>query len=75
MRISKKRKKYGLRKEGLKQAFVDIPVGDIRSFSLEDVNVSSFRARAGELNIIAGYTKYSVSVDNMTQTLRVKNNG
>jgi hypothetical protein len=64
-----------LRKQGLKKAFTDIPVGDIRSFPLEDVNVSSFRARAGELNTAVGYTKFSVSVDTMTQTLRVRNNG
>ena len=69
------RQAYGLRKDGLKQAFVDISVGDIRTFPLEDVNVSSFRQRAGELNRKAGYTKYSVSVDMMTQTLRVRNNG
>lgn len=75
MRQTKKRQKYGLRKGGLKDAFTGISKGDIRSFPLEDVNVSSFRARAGELNTAAGYTKYSVSVDNMTQTVRVMNNG
>lgn len=75
MRTTKKRKAYGLRKGGLKEAFIGIRKGDIRSFPLEDVNVSSFRARAGELNKAAGYTKYSVSVDNMTQTVRVMNNG
>ena len=71
----KKRQKYGLRTGGLKEAFSNISVGDIRSFPLEDVNVSSFRTRAAELNIAAGYTKYLVSVDNMTRTLRVMNNG
>ena len=59
----------------MKEAFTGINKGDIRSFPLEDVNVSSFRTRAGELNRDAGYTKYSVSIDNMTQTLRVMNNG
>lgn len=73
--MKKKRQKYGLRKGCMKEAFTDIKAGDIRSFPLEDVNVSSFRTRAGELNTLAGYTKYSVSVDNMTQTLRVMNNG
>lgn len=59
----------------MKEAFSGIKVGDIRTYPLEDVNVSSFRSRAGELNKAAGYTKYSVSVDNLTQTLRVMNNG
>lgn len=71
----KKRKKYGLRKGCMKEAFTNIKAGDIRSFPLDDVNVSTFRTRAGELNAAAGYTKYSVSVDNMTRTLRVMNNG
>ena len=75
MKATKKRQKYGLRKGGLKEAFIGIRKGDIRSFPLEDVNVSSFRARAGELNTAVGYTKFSVSVDTMTQTLRVRNNG
>lgn len=59
----------------MKEAFTNIKAGDIRSFPLDDVNVSTFRTRAGELNAAAGYTKYSVSVDNMTRTLRVMNNG
>ena len=70
-----KRKKYGLRRGCLKDVFSNIAEGDIKSYPLEDVNVSSFRARAGELNRMAGYTKFSVSVDTLTQTLRVVNNG
>ncbi len=70
-----KRQKYGLRKGCLKEAFSNIEVGDIRSFPLDEVNSTSFRTRAGELNRAAGYTKYSVSVDSLTQTLRVRNNG
>ena len=69
------RQKYGLRKDGLKEAFTNIPTGDIRSYPLVDSNVSSFRTRATEWNKKAGYTKYSVSVDMMTGTLRVRNNG
>lgn len=59
----------------MKEAFTGIKAGDIRTFRLEDVNVSSFRTRAGELNSAAGYTKYSVSIDSLTGTLRVANNG
>lgn len=73
--MKKKRQKYGLRKGGLKEAFTNIRVGDIRSFPLEDVNWNSFRTRAAELNRAVGHTKYSVSVDSLTQTLRVINNG
>ena len=75
MRITKKRQKYGLRKGCIKEAFSGIKAGDIRSYPLAEVNVSSFRTRAGELNRVAGYTKYSVSVDNMTGLVRIMNNG
>ena len=70
----KKRKKYGPRKGCLKAAFESIKKGDIRSYPLDEVNVSSLRTRAGELNMAAGYTKYSVGVDNMTHTVRVMHN-
>ena len=75
MRTTKKRQKYGLRKGCMKEAFSGIKAGDIRSYPLEEVNVSSFRTRAGELNKAAGYTKYSVSVDNMMGLVRIMNNG
>jgi hypothetical protein len=75
MKTMKRRKKYGLRKGCLKEAFTSIKAGDIRTYPLGEVNVSSFRTRAGELNAIAGYTKYSVSIDSLTQTLRVMNRG
>lgn len=71
----RKRDKYGLRKGSLKEAFSGIEGGGIRSFQLEDVNVASFRTRAGELNRDAGYTKYSVSVDKVAGALRLINNG
>ena len=75
MRTTKKRQKYGLRKGCIKEAFSGIKAGDIRSYPLAEVNVSSFRTRAGELNRAAGYTKYSVSVDNMMGLVRIMNNG
>lgn len=59
----------------MKEAFTGIKAGDIRSYPLDEVNVSSFRTRAGELNRAAGYTKYSVSVDSMTGLVRIMNNG
>lgn len=71
----RKRKPYGLRKGYLKDLFTNIAAGDVRIFPLDEVNVSSCRSRATELNMAAGYTKYSVSVDRMLQTLRVLNNG
>lgn len=75
MTKKKKRTKYGLRKGCLKYAFVGIAEGDIRDFPLEDVNISSFRTRAAELNIAAGYTKYSVHRNELAGLLQVKNNG
>lgn len=70
-----KRQKYGLRKDGLKDVFSKIKPGDILSIPLSDAKIPSLRTRAGELNSVAGYTKYSVSVDNVTETVRVINNG
>ena len=75
MKVKKKRQKYGLRCGSTKKAFIDLKPGDIRSFPLEDCNWNSYRTRAGELNREAGYTKYSVSVDSLTKTLRIINNG
>lgn len=69
------RQKYGLRKDGLKDIFTGIKPGEILSYPLKEVNVSSLRTRAGELNRLAGYTRYSVSIDNVTETVRVINNG
>ena len=75
MRTKKKRQKYGLRKGCLKEAFSNISEGDIRSYPLNEVNVRSFRTRAGELNMMAGHTKYSINVDRFYNVVRISNNG
>ncbi len=50
----RKRKPYGLRKGYLKDLFTNIAAGDVRIFPLDEVNVSSCRSRAAELNMAAG---------------------
>ena len=75
MKVKKKRQKYGLRSGSTKEAFAGLKPGDIRSFPLEECNWNSYRTRAGELNREAGYTKYSVSVDSLTKTVRIIHNG
>lgn len=60
---------------GVTEALKNLPVGKIRSFPLSEVNVGSFRTKAGEFNTLAGFTKYSVSIDNLTQTLRIYRHG
>jgi hypothetical protein len=74
MRVKKKRQKYGLRTGSTKNAFVGLKPGDIRTFPFDECNWNSYRTRAGELNREAGYTKYSVSVDRLTNTLRIIHN-
>lgn len=73
--VNMERKKYGLRRDGLKDIFSRIEPGNILTFSLDDVKVPSLRTKAGELNMQAGYRKYSVSVDSVTKKVRVINNG
>ena len=59
----------------LVEAFKDMKKGEIRYFSLDDVNYSSVRTRAGELNMDAGYTQYSVSIDRLLNQVRIVRNG
>ena len=62
------------KKSNLNESFNTLKAGDYLVKPLSDVNVSSYRTRAGELNRAAGYTKYSVSVDAFTGTLRIIHN-
>lgn len=75
MKVKKKRQKYGLRCGSTKKAFIELKPGDIRTFPFDECNWNSYRTRAGELNREAGYTKFSVSVDRLTNSLRIINNG
>lgn len=70
----RKRKKYGLRKGCLKDVFSNIGQGEMRTFSMDDYLERSVRQRAVELNREADYIKYSVSIDRLTNTIRVINN-
>lgn len=63
------------RKRYLVEMFMGMKKGEIRTFPLENVNYSSVRTRAGELNMDAGYTRYSVSIDRLLKRIRVVHNG
>ena len=73
--IMEERKKHGLKRGDLKEAFSGIKAGGMRTFPIDEVNVASFRSRASQINMVAGHTKYSVSVDKVTGTMRLLNNG
>lgn len=73
--IPRKRGKYGYRKGCLKAAFSAMAVGEIRSFPMDSINLSSIRTRAGELNKDAGRTIYSVNWDRFTDSVRIKRTG
>lgn len=60
-------------KDHLQRIFNDIADGDIKSLPLVEANVSSLRARAGQLNREAGYQKYRVSVDSLLGLVRIAN--
>lgn len=60
-------------KDHLQRIFKDIADGDIKSLPLAEANVSSLRARAGQLNREAGYQKYRVSVDSLLGLVRIAN--
>lgn len=60
-------------KDHLQRIFNDIADGDIKSLPLAEANVSSLRARAGQLNREAGYQKYRVSVDSLLGMVRIAN--
>ncbi|MCM1079577.1 MAG: hypothetical protein NC344_07750 [Bacteroidales bacterium] len=61
-------------KDHLQAIFRDIADGEIKKINLSEVNVSSLRTRAAQLNAEAGYTQYRVSVDNLYGLVRISNN-
>ncbi len=57
--MKKRRKQY---KNGfLEKTIRSVAAGDIREFSLSDVNVKSFRAKASEINGKIGHKRYSIT--------------
>lgn len=62
------------RRNSLKDKFSGIQPGEIRSFHSSEINYLSARARAYELNRAAGYMKFTVSKDWLTDTVRIVNN-
>lgn len=73
--MPRERCKYGYRKGCLKAAFSEMAVGEIRTFPMDSINLSSIRTRAGELNKAAGRTIYSVNWDKFTDSVRIKRTG
>ena len=65
--------KKGLR-TNLVDIFANVPPGGYSVYSLDDVIYTSARTKASALNNEAGYNKYSVSIDRVTNTVRIINN-
>lgn len=65
--------KKGLR-TNLVDIFANVPPGGYSVYSLDDVIFTSARTKASALNNEAGYNKYSVSIDRVTNTVRIINN-
>lgn len=63
------------RKGSLREYFEGLAVGDIREFPRGEVNESSLRTRAGELNTAAGFPKFSIGIDRFQNTIRIMRNG
>lgn len=70
----KTKKRYGLRRDGMKDIFAKIKNGEIVTIPIPDINVSALRTTAGRLNTSAGYTKFSISTDTVTGVVRIINN-
>lgn len=69
--MKKIRGHYKPRENCLKAIFREIKTGDIKTVELAEVNVSSLRTKAAELNRDAGYLKYRVSVDSLLGVVRI----
>lgn len=63
-------------KKGYMEAVIrSVKDGDTLTFSLSDVNASSWRSKAGLLNAKDGYLHYSVAVNTALNVLGILNNG
>lgn len=67
-------KKKGLNGCSLFNEMNKMKPGEIISVPAENVNVPTLRTTAGIINSKAGYTKISVSLDSLTQCVRIVNN-
>ncbi len=70
-----KRQLRKARNGSVREIFESISPGDIKVIPVGEVNISSLRARAGFCNGAAGYTKYTVSLDSLTDVVRIVNHG
>lgn len=66
--------KRGLVNRGITDAFKKLKAGETAILKLDIASLPSCRARAADLNMEVGYTRYSVSIDSFTETIRIKNN-
>lgn len=66
--------KKGRLQIGLTAMFERMKPGEIKVYKEGNVKLASLRTRAAELNVKAGYTKYSVSIDRYLGTIRLFHN-
>lgn len=59
----------------IKKVFESLQAGCMMSWEIETINLASLRTRAAELNTAAGYRKFTVSVDRVTNQVRLLHNG
>lgn len=58
--LKKKRPLRRHRAGSIRSQLLSIADGDKREWLLDEVNVSSYRTKVGEMNVEAGYGKYSL---------------
>lgn len=66
--------RMGRKRIGLTALFERMEPGETRIYKIGNVKLTSLRTRAAELNVKAGYTQYSVSIDRLLGTIRLLHN-
>lgn len=51
--------------------FSSMAPGDIKTIPFGKYKLGTLRTKAGALNSLVGYTRYSVSADSLTETIRL----
>lgn len=55
----------------MRQLFLSMKEGDIKTLSSDEYKIGTLRTRAGELNMEAGYTRYSVKNNPLLQNINI----
>lgn len=55
----------------IRKLFLSMKEGDIKTLSSDDYKIGTLRTRAGELNMEAGYTRYSVKNNPLLQNINI----